>query len=86
MRIMIHVVIAIILLSIQNLTAQDYQKTNIETLKEQKEQIILQEKEALKKEVKAINNRQENKEITASLRTLPVRHVRSGRAAKAQCK
>lgn len=64
MKIMIHVVIAIILLSIQSITAQGYQKISIENLKQKKEQIVLQEKEALKKEVEAINNRLENKEIT----------------------
>jgi len=64
MKIMIHVVITIILLSIQSLTAQDYKKVSIESLKEQKEQIVLQEKQALKNEVEAINNRFENKELS----------------------
>ncbi|MDY7396521.1 hypothetical protein UMM65_14815 [Aureibaculum sp. 2210JD6-5] len=64
MKIMIHLLVALILLIVQSLAAQDYQKTSIEILKEQKERIVMQEKEVLKKEVQTINKRLENKEIT----------------------
>jgi len=44
--------------------AQDNYKDKIETLKEQKEKITLEEKEALKVEVESINKRLEKSEIT----------------------
>ncbi len=63
MKIMIHLLVMLILLGVQNLTAQEEDKSKIETLKTHKEQAIFQEKEALKKEVKIINKRLESKEI-----------------------
>jgi len=49
--------------SIQNVTSQEGDTSKIKILEIQKEQIILQEKEALKNEVKTINKQLENKEI-----------------------
>jgi len=46
------------------IVAQDNYKDKIETLKEQKEKITLEEKEALKVEVESINKRLEKSEIT----------------------
>ena len=60
----IYVLGLLMVFSTLNLTAQEDDRTQIEILKSQKEQVILQEKEALKKEVKAINNILEKKEIT----------------------
>lgn len=51
------------------MVAQDNYKDKIETLKEQKEKITLEEKEALKDEVDAINKRSDKGEISAEKAT-----------------
>lgn len=63
MKIMIHLLVMLILLGVQNLSAQEEGKSKIEILKNHKEQAVFEEKEALKKEVKIINKRLESKEI-----------------------
>lgn len=53
-------------INILSLNAQEAKKSKIEILKAQKEKVVLQEKNALKKEVEAINIQLENGEISAS--------------------
>jgi len=50
---------------VQNITAQEAYEKKVEVLKEQKAKITLQEKEALKFEIEAINKQLENAEISA---------------------
>ena len=59
-----YLVLLLICFMANTIVAQDNYKDKIETLKEQKEKITLEEKEALKVEVESINKRLEKSEIT----------------------
>ena len=59
-----YLVLLLICFMANTIVAQDNYKDKIETLKEQKEKVTLEEKEALKVEVESINKRLEKSEIT----------------------
>ncbi|MFC2147193.1 hypothetical protein ACFLR9_01395 [Bacteroidota bacterium] len=60
-----YLVVLLISFIANTMVAQDNYKDKIEVLKEQKEKITLEEKEALKNEVEAINKRSDKGEISA---------------------
>ncbi|GAA3513027.1 hypothetical protein GCM10022393_28560 [Aquimarina addita] len=63
--VVMYTTLVVMYLCAQILSAQEVSNSSIAQLEEQKEEIILSEKEGLKKEVEAINERLANDEITA---------------------